>query len=1167
MVQQKQNNVVLNFKTNGQVQYAQTIKQINMVMSTASKEYQTHILAMGKDADQTAKLAAEKKKLDTQLAASAQKVEMLDKEFKEMQNSTTATVDDLQKLYNQLLAAENAHTKLEQSMKRVGEGLTEEAIASRDAKGELQQYVDEMRRLEAEQKKLSSSFDLQNASLSKTATEAEKASLLQRQYAQQLEHTERYVNNLSTQLDVAKRAYGDNSKEVAQLETKLNAAKTTVAKFNQEIESIGDSARGAEKAIGVLEGAISGLGGVATGISLAKIFEESLNVSDLNSRIDIAFNIDESSKESVRGMLADVQKYGVSAEESFEGLRRQFALNGDVADDVNGKIVEGAAAITKAYNRVDFVELIQEVNEISGELGIADQEALNLVNDLLRIGFPDEQIDTIAEYGQQIKRAGYNAQEIKGIMASAVATDSWNIDNLLDGLKEGRIRAAEMGNGLSEGFKDAITKVTTGTRKMTDEQIAELEKSLSKQEKAKEKSLDAQYKAVEKNLEQQERELNHSLDAELKAHERAADAKIKLIDKEYTERLKLIDEERYRKIKAVEDQIEQIEDLMDAESKAAEEAENARKREDLYFNVISAKNNEDRRAAEKALADFEVELKAKQLNDERKSQIDALKDQKDGIKDLYDEKKEKIQTEYDLAKSKANESIAIERESIKERQQIEKESFAQRKIAYLESVREQHDEELAMYQEMNQKKIDVAKNPVDTSGTVQQLENWGKAIAQGGEAGSKAYEEMVRWLDGIENATLRNTIGTEIFGSKWEDQGENIIDTVLGVDEALVNLEKTTQDTDEMTGKIGKDNGLVNFQDAVQQTKVALDPLFGLLGDVIGAFASFAAEHPKITAFFVAIIGFVGILAGAFVGLAPIIFSITSLFGGGAAGSSLLGVFSKLMPVITNLATKVLPLLGRAFGLISGPIGWIITALTIAVPLIIKHWDSIVEFFKEWGPKILLVLTGPIGLLVKFIVDNWDMIKTKTTEIFGLIYDNTIGRIKKLKDDAITKFKELKDGIISPIRAARDAIKEIIDKIKSFFNFKFEWPELKVPKLEIKKGSLNPLKWFSDGFPEVDIKWHAKGGIMTRPTIFGRSGNELLGGGEAGPEAILPLNDKNLSVIGEAIAATINTGGQNGETVIHLTTELDGAVVAKKTVRYMNRELFKDYQKDMRGAH
>ena len=91
----------------------------------------------------------------------------------------------------------------------------------------------------------------------------------------------------------------------------------------------------------------------------------------------------------------------MEGQEALEGVRRQWALNADASDEANTRIVKGAAAITKAYAGIDFVELIQEINEISRELNITNEEALGLVNSLLKIGFPPEQLDIIAEYGQQ----------------------------------------------------------------------------------------------------------------------------------------------------------------------------------------------------------------------------------------------------------------------------------------------------------------------------------------------------------------------------------------------------------------------------------------------------------------------------------------------------------------------------------------------------------------------------------------------------------------------------------------------------------------------------------------------------------------------------------------------------------------------------------------------
>ncbi|MDO8161734.1 phage tail tape measure protein, partial [Bacillus toyonensis] len=55
----------------------------------------------------------------------------------------------------------------------------------------------------------------------------------------------------------------------------------------------------------------------------------------------------------------------------------------------------------------------------------------------------------------------------------------------------------------------------------------------------------------------------------------------------------------------------------------------------------------------------------------------------------------------------------------------------------------------------------------------------------------------------------------------------------------------------------------------------------------------------------------------------------------------------------------------------------------------------------------------------------------------------------------------------------------------------------------------------------IGVKWNAKGGIFTRPTIFGMNGGQLQGAGEAGREAVLPLNKKTLGDIGAGIVAAM----------------------------------------------
>ena len=64
---------------------------------------------------------------------------------------------------------------------------------------------------------------------------------------------------------------------------------------------------------------------------------------------------------------------------------------------------------------------------------------------------------------------------------------------------------------------------------------------------------------------------------------------------------------------------------------------------------------------------------------------------------------------------------------------------------------------------------------------------------------------------------------------------------------------------------------------------------------------------------------------------------------------------------------------------------------------------------------------------------------------------------------------------------------------------------IKLPKLEIDWDS---VEWLGHTFtyPKFSISWYAKGAILDGAQIFGMLGDRFLGGGEAGQEAVLPLD-------------------------------------------------------------
>ncbi|QQP11543.1 tape measure protein [Lysinibacillus agricola] len=1308
-------------------------QEFNKSMTEMNKETTSLRQQMKLQQEQMKHNASETEKLEAKMSGLQQIYEVAKRKTEE----TTAT----------LARAKNLWGENSEEAKKLEEQLKRNQIAEQQAANAItgtEQALQRAKQAQADQTE--SLRQLQNLFSVTGQSVSDFSDLLGRDLTRAIQNGSASAKELDTAFDKIARSSLNAGRDITELRASIRSldSGSSVEQVRQDLARLGQEANEAEQEVNGLADSLKSMAGAATAaIGVSTAVSAALSSASLDTSINLSFNVPEESLGKVRSSIKDVTVLIGDEEAALEGVRRQWALNADATDEANMAVVKGAATITRSYASIDFTELIQETNEIGDALGISNIEAIELVNSLLDIGFPPEQLDIISEYGGQLKRAGYNAQEIQTILANAALSKSWNIDNLLDGLKEGRIRAVEMGRGLSESMKDAIRDVVGDTQKMSDEQLSAMEANFSKQEdalakslsnreksiskghaqqqksldkllqreydavsksydqqqKALEKKLSANYDATVKSYERQQKALEKRLTAEtetltknqqeqlrqlekaqqeeLKIFEKNSQAKIKLIDKEYKERMKLIDEEKYNQLKALDNKIDSLNAKTEAEDKAIKKQENAQKRAELNLRVNNAKTNADRQNAMRELRNFEEQLRLEKIREDRKEQIEVLKGQKDSVKEASDSKKEALKTETETRKEQLSEQIANEKETLKsgfderknalkemqaaekaalqERHNAQKEAFQQRKQEELkvlsesnkaqidalrevsqaklsalkeeqnnrkqalnerlsdemDAVREAHKAELDSFKAMNAEKLAIAKDPPD-SAAVQalftKLEGFGKAIAKGGEEGAKAFTEMAAWLDTIEDATLRETIGVELFGTMYEDQGDKIPKILKGIYVSQQEVAKGQKDVNDKTKELNTDP-MTELRQAATDVKKALDPLLGVIAEVVSGIASFAKEHSGLTSIIVAVVGAIGTLVGAFTALSPAIYTITTLFGGGKGGAGFASILDKLIPVITNLASKILPALRIAFGALTGPIGIAVTALTIAVPLIIENWDSIAEFFTDlWDSivgifktaggviadfmrgnwkTILAVVTGPVGILVKTIVENWDTIKSKTVEIFTGVsnfFSNIWSKISdiaktvvdKIKGffsfgDLLGKVKEKWDSIYSaiktPINKAKDAVKKAIDAIKGFFKFDFNWPKLKVPKFSIK-GSINPLDWFGEGLPKIDIQWHAKGGVFNKPTLF-NTGNGLHGVGEAGPEAILPLNERVLGAIGKAIFDA-SGGGQQEPQVIHNNYErmLEGAqfiIREEADVKKITRQIYEQQQRDRRG--
>lgn len=204
-------------------------------------------------------------------------------------------------------------------------------------------------------------------------------------------------------------------------------------------------------------------------------------------------------------------------------------------------------------------------------------------------------------------------------------------------------------------------------------------------------------------------------------------------------------------------------------------------------------------------------------------------------------------------------------------------------------------------------------------------------------------------------------------------------------------------------------------------------------------------------------------------------------------------------------------------------------------------WNGIVSIFQGVGQwftdrftEAYTNVTNVFKGIGQWFSDRWTDIKNALSNVadwfrqkFQAAYDNVTSVFKNIgswfQTNVIDKIKNVFNNF-SLLDAGKNMINSLVEGIKS----------IRLPKLSITWGTES--KEGDDGLkisiPIPHISWNAIGGIMKNPTIFGMYGGKLQGGGEAGDEAILPLDifyKRTESYIDDAIArATAAAKGENG---------------------------------------
>ncbi|PEP73238.1 phage tail tape measure protein [Bacillus toyonensis] len=260
-----------------------------------------------------------------------------------------------------------------------------------------------------------------------------------------------------------------------------------------------------------------------------------------------------------------------------------------------------------------------------------------------------------------------------------------------------------------------------------------------------------------------------------------------------------------------------------------------------------------------------------------------------------------------------------------------------------------------------------------TNISAEQLQKWGQSVSKGGKEGSAAMTEIAAALANVEDQTKRNELGVKLFGTMYEDQGDNITYALLGAQSKVVDFDKNQTNLNESIKKMDA-NPAVKMQKAMGDLKMALEPVLSVVADLVSKFAEWITNNPALAATLAAVATAIGIISGAIMALAPIVVTVMSIFGIGAAAAA--GIVA-----IVPITIAAIVALGFAIYKNWEDIkNWTIDTYNFIKDYLVGLWSGIVETASSWLSLLVESVSGWWSSLVESTI-TWlsSMVETASS--------------------------------------------------------------------------------------------------------------------------------------------------------------------------------------------
>ncbi len=217
------------------------------------------------------------------------------------------------------------------------------------------------------------------------------------------------------------------------------------------------------------------------------------------------------------------------------------------------------------------------------------------------------------------------------------------------------------------------------------------------------------------------------------------------------------------------------------------------------------------------------------------------------------------------------------------------------------------------------------------------------------------------------------------------------------------------------------------------------------------------------------------------------------------AGEGILSWFDSMFPGVSTTIGNVIT---GAQAFFTDPFGTLVSATGSCI-------DSIDQTFPGFKDCVSQV----VGAAQNFFVDPYGSLVTATSAVINFIDSIFPG----FKDTVASVIGGVQDFFRDPFAPLRDAVNSIIQWWADHFKLpSIQWPNITLPHFSIQPNGWQIGDLLQGSIPSLGIDWYAKGGVF--------NGASVIGVGEAGAEAVVPLSGRRMQPFAEAISGEM--GGQ-----------------------------------------